>query len=296
LYRRIVLALMGAARASIPLSRFRRLAQGLDHPEGVAWDPVSSSVYAGGEAGQIYRIELDGAWEQIAHTGGGPILGLTVDGHGIVYACDPGRHAVVRLDPYDPGISIHTSGEADREMAFPNFTCFDSAGNLYVTDSGTWHGKDGLIWKVTPDGSTSIWSDSAPRFTNGCCLESDESALLVVESTGRCITRLPITADGCAGPAGTAIELPGVVPDGVALTADGTIIVSCYRPDRLYVFADGAAEVLAEDPDAITLLAPTNVAFAGPGLDQLLVANFAGHHLSVADVDEPGLPLRRPAV
>ena len=51
------------------LDRFLPFAEGLDHPEGVAWGP-DGRIYAGGEAGQIYAIEADGTVEQLASTGG----------------------------------------------------------------------------------------------------------------------------------------------------------------------------------------------------------------------------------
>ena len=42
----------------------RVLVAGLDHPEGVAYDPVGDVVWAGGEDGQIYRVSVgDGAAE-----------------------------------------------------------------------------------------------------------------------------------------------------------------------------------------------------------------------------------------
>ena len=36
----------------IPLDAFDELAEGLDHPEGVAWNPSDGRVYAGGERGE----------------------------------------------------------------------------------------------------------------------------------------------------------------------------------------------------------------------------------------------------
>src|SRR4029453_16282430 len=47
------------------LDAFTELAGGLDHPEGIAWDP-SGALFAGGEAGQIYRIDLDGPGTGVA--------------------------------------------------------------------------------------------------------------------------------------------------------------------------------------------------------------------------------------
>ena len=41
------------------LEGFEMLTEELDHPEGVAWDRAGT-VYAGGEAGQIYAIAGEG--------------------------------------------------------------------------------------------------------------------------------------------------------------------------------------------------------------------------------------------
>ena len=45
------------------LDGFTTFATGLDHPEGAAWGP-DGRIYAGGEAGQIYAIGLDGSVER----------------------------------------------------------------------------------------------------------------------------------------------------------------------------------------------------------------------------------------
>ena len=70
---------------------------GLDHPEGVAWG-LDGFVYAGGEAGQFYRVGLDGQVMQIATTDGF-ILGLALDADSAIYACVVGKPAVVRVAP-----------------------------------------------------------------------------------------------------------------------------------------------------------------------------------------------------
>ena len=74
---------------------FDTLATGLDHPEGAAWGP-DGALYAGGEAGQVYRIALDGTVAEIANTGGF-LFGVTVDGEGNVYGCDMGRGEIVSM-------------------------------------------------------------------------------------------------------------------------------------------------------------------------------------------------------
>src|SRR4051794_11434658 len=98
------------------------LADGLDHPECVAWGP-DGYIYAGGEAGQIYRISMGGDLIEIASTGGF-ILGVCLDGHRHIYACDLKKQAVMRIDR-DANISVYSDGTADRKMKTPNYAVFD---------------------------------------------------------------------------------------------------------------------------------------------------------------------------
>jgi len=80
----------------VELEAFTAVAQGLDHPEGVALAPDGRLV-AGGEAGQIYTVDTStGAVDQRASTGGF-LFGVTVDGEGTVYGCDFGRAELLRI-------------------------------------------------------------------------------------------------------------------------------------------------------------------------------------------------------
>jgi gluconolactonase len=91
------------------------------------------------------------------------------------------------------------------------------------------------------------------------------------------------------------IRLDGTVPDGLAFTADGGVVISCYRPDRIvHLDAAGHAEVVAEDPQGTLLGGPTNVAFAGADLDRLVCANLGRWHLALVDSGLRGAPLHYP--
>ena len=276
------------------LDAFTELAGGLDHPEGVAWDP-SGKVIAGGEAGQVYRIALDGSIEQIATTGGF-LYGVALDGAGGVYACDFGNASVARIDP-DGGVSVYSTGTPDRPMRVPNFAAFDDEGTLFVTDSGDWGADDGAIFRIAPGGETALWTDELPRYPNGCCLSADGGSLLVIQSNGRGVYRVSIEDDGSAGPSELVVPLSECLPDGIALADDGTMLVGCYRPDRLCrISADGAVETLADDPDGVVLNQPANVAFIGTELDRIVVSSLGGWSLMRADVGLRGVPLRYPVL
>ena len=276
------------------LDDFETVATGLDHPEGVAVGP-DGSLFAGGEAGQIYRVGVGGAVDEIASTGGF-IYGVVVDGSSDVFACDFGKAAVVRVSATGE-VATYSNGAAGRPMRVPNFAAFDDGGNLYVTDSGEWGDDDGVVYRIAPGGATEVWTEATPRFPNGCCLTAGGEALLVVESHGRAVVRVPIEDDGGAGRPEPVVDLSGSQPDGIALAEDGTMFVGCYRPDRIYrIPPGGAVEVFADDPDGVVLNQPANVAFSGPNMDRLVVSSLGGWSLVAAPAGVRGLPLRYPSV
>jgi sugar lactone lactonase YvrE len=82
------------------------------------------------------------------------------------------------------------------------------------------------------------------------------------------------------------------------VTADAEeIFVSCYRPDRIYrIFPDGGYEIAVEDPQGVLLNQPTSLAFAGEDLDQLVIANLGGWHVSIAPAGNAGAAAAYPTL
>lgn len=276
------------------LDWFEELAGGLNHPEGVAWNPFDGHVYAGGEGGEIYRVSLAGEVEPLASTGGS-LLGLAVDGVGRIYACDSGKGEVARLDPANGALETFARGPGGREMDTPNVAAFGPDGVLYVTCSGEAGTPE--ILRIGSDGIVDTWSQDVAAYPNGCVVSPDGSSLLVVEAKSERIVRVPIRTDGSAGEPETFATLPDTDADGLALDAEQHVWVTLYRPDGiLRVDPDGRVVLKIDDHLATTFDAPTNMVFVGPKLDRAVVANVGSRHLSVADVGVSGQDLHYPEV
>ncbi len=272
--------------SGLALTQLSAVASDLDHPEGVALGP-DGLLYAGGEAGQVYRLDMAGGHEQIANTGGS-LLGICLDAAGSVYACDPGNQAVMRVDVRTGAVERWCDAAGDMPLTVPNWAAFSADGALWVTDSGTeaLEAVDGRLLRVSPGGGDAEVIDIEPlHFPNGLCIGPDGRVCWLESFTPR-LRRL--TDDGPQ----LIAELPGVVPDGVALHADGCYTVACYYPFRLlHVTAGGQVTVLLDDPLGIHIPMPTNVAFFGEELERMAIACLGG----TAVMELPGALTRRAA-
>ena len=266
----------------------------LDHVEGVSWG-LDGYCYAGGEAGQIYRIDIERkSAEQIADTGGF-ILGLALDASSNIYACDTGNRAVMKITPGGE-VSKYSTGAPNETFYVPNYPAFDSGGNLYVCDSGDWKSDNGKIYKVRPGGEAEVWLRSLCEFPNGLCIGPDGTSLFVAMSLNPPrISEVRLAPDGSAGEVRTVVELPGAVPDGVAFDTVGNLYIACYRPDRIYrLDSGGNLDVLADDFEGTIIAAPTNIAFCGAERDILLSANLGRWHITRYETGAKGISLHYP--
>lgn len=261
----------------------RTLVDGLDHPEGVCWSPNEGLLYAGGEAGQLYRFPLEGGdAELVATVPGGSILGLAIDGSGAGYLCDIGNGRVQRVSP-DGRIEPYGA-----PIAYPNYPVFDGDGRLWVSDSGDWDGGNGAIVRIDPDGATERVADGL-NFSNGLAIADDR--LFAVESSSSRIVRLPLVG----GEPDPVITLDRAIPDGLAFDAEGGLWIGCWQPNRVYrLDPDGTLDVVVDDWKGVFAPTPTNLAFAGPDLDVLALASLSTQAVSAVDTTVRGAPLSYP--
>jgi gluconolactonase len=257
----------------------------LDHPECVAFDD-EGVMWAGGEAGQIYRIGADRKPVAVAQLGGF-CLGLTFSTSQELTVCNLGLHALMRIDR--DGRLLNAIDRIDgRPLKTPNFSVYDSNGVLYFSDSGGWGKKDGTIYRVYPDGRAKHFAGPF-HFPNGLALNAEEDLLFVVESQRDRVTAVPIQKNGDAG--SPEIYMSGLqrIPDGAVLDAAGNLYVTCYATDCIYlVRPDRTVELFAYDPDGTILARPTNAVFGGPNNTDLFVANLGRWHITQIPTATPG--------
>jgi len=272
-------------RALIPIDSFRTFADGLDHPEGLAFD-ADGTLWAGGELGQIYRIDGRGKVREVARLGGFN-LGLTFSRAQELFVCNFKLHALVRVTR--KGRVLQSWDRiGSRKLKTPNFSVFDSEGNLYFSDSGDWERSNGWVFRIRRNGKSDVFAGPF-AFANGLALSADERFLYVVQSTRDNVERVEILADGRAGQGKVYAAGLHRVPDGAALDAEGNLLVTCYASDNIYrITPAGKVSVLAYDPQGTMIARPTNIAFGGPDFQRIYVANLGRWHISRAPAGARG--------
>ncbi len=190
-------------------------------------------LYAGVEDGRIWRWPAtypdSGQAELFADTHGRP-LGLEIDPRdGALIICDAYRgllrmdetgHLRVLADTYD-----------GRRLRFTNNAAVAADGTVYFSDSSTRfriehykqdlleHRPNGRVFRYHPaDGQLDLVADGL-YFPNGVALAPDESFLLVAQTAGYDIVRIPLTGPAVGRPEPFASNLPGL-PDNMSPAAD----------------------------------------------------------------------------
>lgn len=275
---------------------FRRVAPGINGPEGVAVDR-EGRVYGGGADGVVRRLELDGTLTEVARVGDGQLGGLAFDREDSLFVCDGFNGRVMKVTRAG-AVSVFAERAGETPLFVPNFPVFDAGGDLWVTDSWDrpiaeldWEAEyasprpGGLLARFRPDGTGEVVARDM-YMPNGLAIDPAEEWLWILQTTTRDIVRLRL--GGSDPPQPFVAGLRGG-PDGMAFDADGDLVVA-LPAERLLVGVerDGTVTLLASDEAGETLPFPTNCAFAG---DDLYVASMHADFLPAVTLGRPGHPL-----
>ena len=240
-------------------------------------------IFVGAEDGWIYMVSPEDDVSQFTKLPGRP-LGIAIDRQNNLFVCDWDTHGVYRVTATgEVSLFAEAASDGTHQMQFPNFCVFDDQGNLYVSDTGSSrrnaqiYKPDGKIFRISPTGACELFAEGLYQ-ANGLAIRRGESALYVIQSTLDNVLRLEIEPDGRLGQVRVyASNLHGL-PDGMAFTEAGDLLVVTGLHEIIYrVTTTGRMEVFLEDKNAEKLIAPANPAFGGPDRDELYITNLIGN-------------------
>ena len=218
-------------------------------PEDVVLDDAGR-LYAGVEDGRIWRWPAGfpkvGGAELFADTHGRP-LGLEIDPRdGSLIVCDAYR-GLLRADQAG-NVTVLADTHDSRRLKFTNNAAVATDGTVYFSDSSTRfriehykqdlleHRPNGRVFRYHPAGELDLIADGL-YFPNGVALAPDESFLLVAQTAGYDILRIPLTGPDpktLGRPEPFAANLPGLPdnmsPAGEDRAGDGSYWVAFPSP------------------------------------------------------------------
>jgi sugar lactone lactonase YvrE len=245
-----------------PATTFAVMPPGATPPEGITADAKGNiyvttfGVPASGFTGQPGQLVVFSPSSQLVRqvtlSGGGPkgvspnLLGLAFHPiTGELLVLDFGHQQVLSVDPVSGVSSVFASMPAGAGI---NALTFDSAGNVYVSDSFL-----GVIWRTDMHGNPSNppiqWVSNAllttpgipPFGANGIAFNKAQTAMFVANTGSDQVIRIPVTGSNSTNPiAGT----PKIFVNSIN-GADGLIIDD---QDNIWVCANQADEIVVVDP------------------------------------------------
>jgi gluconolactonase len=203
--------------------------------EGPSFDREGNLLCVDVQAGRVYRISPQGAWEVLAEYDGIP-NGLKVHRDGSAYIADRKRGIMV-VDPARATLDCLLPGpKAGESFLGLNDLIFAANGDLYFTDQGRsgLQSPTGRVWRYTAAGKLDCLIDNAPS-PNGLVFNVRETALFVAVTRANAVWRIEL--DDPARRTGLFVQLFAAGPDGLALDRGGNVVVAHPTVGAVWVFS-----------------------------------------------------------
>lgn len=322
-------------------SSLRYVGAGLQRPECILAEP-DGSLWAADARGGVVHIQPDGSQRIItqrlsAHFSGvaseasryleGTLpngLAFAANGDILISNFGTDRLEVMTREGESRVLADHIDGEPIGKV---NFVLRDSEDRIWITVSTRIKNWMHALRPDLPDGYIARYIDGAFHivaegfhFTNEIRMDAREEYLYVAETTGGCISRLRVGADGSLGERevfGPSSLGKGAWPDGIAFDSGGNLWGTMVYSDKLFVLTpQGDLRVLLDqgDPQKVDALekaffagqvneqvlfatgqgvAPwmASVTFGGPNLETAYIGSLRGNRIPYFRAPLPGLPM-----
>jgi sugar lactone lactonase YvrE len=271
---------------------------GLCFPEGPRWHD-GRLFFSDQHDHRVVAMDPSGNTETVVEVANQPSgIGWLPEGQMLVVSMLDRR--ILRLD--DGALVEHADLSALAPAAC-NDMVVDARGRAYVGHFGfDMYGgespKDASLLLAELDGSVRVAAEPL-QFPNGTVITPDGRTLIVGESMNGRLTAFTITDDGSLVDRRQFAQLPGAVPDGICLDADGAIWSACPFTGRCLRVREGG-EVL--DEVKTTYDSAFACMLGGDDRRTLYVCTAPGHvpeearrarggRIEVVEVDVPGAGL-----
>ena len=237
----LLLAVPGAASAwtRTPATTCATLPEGAAHPEGITAD-ADGNIYVttfAGSIGEMFVFDHAGRLLRRVTVAGASGFLLDLAFHpttGNLLVIDFGNQRVLTVNPVTGANSLLTQLPAN---AGPNVLTFDSAGNVYISDS-----FNGAIWRTGPAGGAAvIWKADArlqpngvpPFGANGLAFNRAGDAMFVCNTANDTVVKIAVSG-GVAGAATTFVNSVNGC-DGLIIDEDDNLWLAANQGDEIVV-------------------------------------------------------------
>lgn len=257
-----VLEVVDAAEPWVPVS------SGHAFTEGPAVGPGGEFYFSDIPNNRIHKVALDGTVSVFA-ADSARSNGLAFGPGGKLLACRNGDQTLVAHDPADGSFAVLARDLPSNDLAVA------ANGDVYVTDPA--NKRVWLVPAAPPGGErpAPIVVDEGIERPNGVVLSPDQTFLYVADTRGRYVYSFQVRKDGRLEHKQPFFRLDRV-DDSNQSGADGMTV---DENGRLYVATELGIQIFDLEGRSVAILPKpgpgrvTNLTFAGPDLDQLVVTN-----------------------
>ena len=261
--------------------------------EGPVFDSDGNLFVSDIPFGRIFRIDPRGEWEQVAEWAGEP-NGMKLLNERELLITDY-RNGLMVCEIASGAVRPFLERRNSERFKGVNDLTFDSRGNLYFTDQGQTglHDPTGRLYRLRPSGELDLLLGNVPS-PNGVALSPDERVLYLGVTRGNQVWRVPLLQDGGVAKVSAFFTSYGPSgPDGLAVDERRRVIVANPGLGLVWVLNHKAEPEMVLRSCAGASL--TNVAFGGPERKTLFCTESISGSVLRAELDVPGLPIRRAA-
>jgi len=261
--------------------------------EGPSFDRAGNLWLVDLAHGRLLRVSPGGDWDVALEYDGQP-NGLAIHKDGSVWIADHVK-GILKLDPASGALTTMLAELPGAKLKGPNDLMFAPNGDLYFTDQGNTglHDPTGRLVRIRAGGAVEVLVANVPS-PNGLVVSVDGKAVFLAVTRDNAVWFVPLLGEQQeeVGRVGRFIQLQGGAgggPDGMAMDADGNLVVAHVMLGSIWVFSALGEPLYRLRTCAGPLI--TNAAFGGADGKTLFVTESSTGSLLQARLPVAGMAL-----